>query len=575
MDLTTTVIRSISSSGGDKTMKKIFISVLLAQLLLVLAGAGLLASEDAVLKAVLFGVGGAAILSAISLWLNRQVFKPLHLFEHSIHSQQQHARDLSYQYPPVGGVLHYAVESSNKNRAAIRDTLLEVRRNNIALSIKAAQIGKQIKDADAKAQEQEKLAEGIFARTEQTSHEVENVRASVEVISGVASELAQGAAGTNQDMAVAKANAKQAAQIMSGFTSSIGKLLEDTEAIITSVAEIRGISDQTNLLALNAAIEAARAGEAGRGFAVVADEVRQLAERTNTLAASVTGKVQEIHAQSQQTSASAETIAQNILKTSQVLDQATQQLTDFVEGSQQVDREIGSIQGAMEALTRNNRDIHGSVGRMHQLSEQMSSLMGSCSGSSQELIAAAEQVMGEIGLFQVGDHPFDRIVARLRKAKEECEAMLDQLAAQGLDLFDKRFQPIAGTNPQQYHTSYDKAYEQLFQPYFDKLAASIPGCDLAVICVGDEAYPPTHVSKYSQPQTDNVQHNMVVSRDKRFHKANRMLHRTSTDQSKFLFQAYVRDVGDIFALVSMPVYHKGKHWGGMMFGLEHEALIKD
>lgn len=556
-------------------MKKIFISVLLAQLLLILIGAGLIANEGAAATAIIFGIAGVSILSAITFWLNAQVFKPLHLFESSINNQQQHARDLSYQYPMVGGVLHYAVESSNKNRAAVRDTLLDVRRNNIALSIKAAQIGKQIKDADTKAQEQEKLAEGIFARTEQTSHEVENVRSSIEVISGVASELAQGAEGTNKEMEVANHNAKQAAEVMTGFTSSIGKLLEDTEAIISSVAEIRGISDQTNLLALNAAIEAARAGEAGRGFAVVADEVRQLAERTNTLAASVTGKVQEIHTQSQQTSSSAETIAQNILKTSEVLDEATQQLTQFVEGSQQVDREISSIRGAMEALSRNNHDIHGSVGRMHQLSEQMSVLMGSCSGSSKELIAAAECVMGEIGLFQVGDHPFDRIISRLRNAKDECEAMLDQLASQGLDLFDKRFQPIAGTNPQQYHTSYDKAYEQLFQPYFDQLAKSIPGCDLAVICVGDEAYPPTHVSKYSQPQTDNVQHNMVVSRDKRFHKANPMLHRTSTDQSKFLFQAYVRDVGDIFALVSMPVYHKGKHWGGMMFGLEHEALIKD
>jgi len=555
-------------------MKKILISVLLAQLLLVALGAGLLASEDAA-KAMIFGISGLVVLSAVTVWLNNQVLKPLYLFERSIHDQQQQARDLSYQYPNVGGVLDYAVQSSNKNRAAVRETLLDVRRNNIALSIKAAKIGKQIKDADARAQEQEKLAEGIFSRTEQSSHAVENVRASIEVISGVASELAQGAAGTNQDMAVANENARQAAQVMTGFTSSISKLLEDTEAIISSIAEIRGISDQTNLLALNAAIEAARAGEAGRGFAVVADEVRQLAERTNTLAASVTGKVQEIHAQSQQTSASAETIASNILKTSQVLDAATQQLTHFVEGSQQVDREIGAIQGAMAALTSNNRDIHGNVGRMHQLSEQMSGLMGNCNSTSLELIAAAERVMGEIGLFHVGDHPFDRIVARLRNAKAECETMLDQLAAQGLDLFDKHFQPIPGTNPQQYHTSYDKAYEQLFQPYFDQLAKSIPGCDLAVICVGDEAYPPTHVSKYSQPQTGNVQHNMVVSRDKRFHKANRMLHRTSTDQSKFLFQAYVRDVGDIFALVSMPIYHKGKHWGGMMFGLEHEALVKD
>ncbi|SMF33202.1 methyl-accepting chemotaxis protein [Pseudogulbenkiania subflava] len=556
-------------------MKRIFIGVVLSQLAVTVLGSLLLLDQGAGMAAAEFTSTAIVLLAASTTWLVSQVFRPLSRFEGAIHHvQQKHARNLTYQYPAVGGALRTSVESANKYRGTVCETMVGVRHNNIVLSIKAAQIGKQIKDADNKAREQETLAEGIFARTERSSAEMENVSASVSVISGVASELTQGAEITSQEMAVANQNAREAAQIMTGFTRSIDKLLEDTEAIISSVAQIRGISDQTNLLALNAAIEAARAGEAGRGFAVVADEVRQLAERTNNLASSVSGKVQEIHEQSRQTAGAAQSIAESILKASDVLDDATSQLNQFVQGSQQVNREIGAIQGAMSTLSENNRDIHGNVGRMHQLSEQMSALMEGSIGPSRELIGSAEQVMAKLGLFQVADAAFDRITALLRQSKVECEAMLDQLAAQGLDLFDKAFKPIPGTSPQQYHTCYDKAYEQLFRPYFDRLAASMPGCDLAVICVGDEAYPPTHVSKYCQPQTDDVARNTLVSRDKRFHKGNPMLHRTSTDKSEFLFQAYVRDVGDIFALVSVPIYHQGRHWGGLMFGLQHEALLQ-
>ncbi len=530
---------------------------------------------DALIYAISFmSIGMIAVVSII-FWLHRSFFKPLSIFESAIEQvKTRHSRDLSYLYPLPGGALDFSVEAANQYRAKIRETLLGIRHHNIHLSIKAAHIGKMIQDLNQQSKTQLAKTEDVFVRTEQNTREVENIHHSVSVISKVAIGLAEGASHVREEVQHADQNVCQAAQVMTSFTDNMSVLLKDIQDVLSSLDEIRSISEQTNLLALNAAIESARAGEAGRGFAVVADEVRKLAERTNVLSTTVTRKVEEIHTQSQDTSRSSQEISINILQASDVLSHANQQLTKFVEGTQQVSQEITSIHGAMQTLAQNNYGIHENVGSMQVLTQEISSVMDTCIESSGTLIDAAERVMCDLGLINLGNHAFDQRVRRLYQAKAECEQMLSQLATQGYNLFDRNYQIIPDTNPVQYHTTYDVAYEKLFRTYFDQLMNSIAGCDLAVMCTGDEVYPPTHVSKYCQKQKENdLKFNIAFSRDKRFHKANKMLHRTTVDPKEFLFQAYVRDVGDIFVLISVPIYHQGRHWGGLMFGLEYQSLL--
>jgi methyl-accepting chemotaxis protein len=218
--------------------------------------------------------------------------------------------------------------------------------------------------------------------------------------------------------------------------------------------------------------------------------------------------------------------------------------------------------------------MHTSVKEMRQLSETMSAKTLTCINTSSDLIACAAGAVRDLGRFRLGNSAFDLILARLTVCTRECEKMLSQLQSQGYDVFDKQYKPVANTNPQQYHTSYDVAFEKLFQPFFDRVAASIVGCDLAVMVTKGETYPPTHVSKYCLPQTGNLTYDLAHSRDKRFHNGNPMLLKCGNHTEPFQFQAYVRDIGDIFILLSNPVYCAGKHWGGFMFGLKHEALIE-
>ncbi|MGF0238729.1 methyl-accepting chemotaxis protein [Rhodococcus sp. IEGM1300] len=387
-----------------------------------------------------------------------------------------------------------------------------------------------------------------------------------------AGEANQSSAAGRTELIESIARMHQLSQRASNSRELIEALSVRSDDIQRVTLVIQSIASQTNLLALNAAIEAARAGEHGRGFAVVADEVRGLAARTAT----ATGEVGEMVADIQQRTAQ---VVEQIRQLSSDLDIGVQQVEHTGQHLENIARLAAGVESQVGEIAKGAETNREQLDSLFHAIEQMRSDLAISDQQTQRLAQAAVQMEGqaetiserlaEVGLDDYHQRIYDLAREGATQIAARFEADIDEGRASLDDLFDRNYQPIPNTSPAKYQTRFDRYTDQVLPAIQEALLPRHEGLVFAIACT-QQGYVPTHNKIFSQPLTGDVQLDSLQNRTKRKF-ADRTGIRCGSHQQAVLLQTYTRDTGELMHDLSVPIMLKGRHWGGLRLGYKPES----
>jgi len=402
----------------------------------------------------------------------------------------------------------------------------------------------------------------------------ENITVTVEQSANqanIAAELATQAKQTGLDGQQALQDAISSIAHLKQRTAETLSLIEQLNAKSAKIqdvtAVIEEIANQTNLLALNAAIEAARAGEHGRGFAVVADEVRQLAARTASATGEVGHIVDEIRSETEQVVDRIQILSDEVESGTEAMEQVGEQLGGIAEQSSAVEEQIAVIS---EGATNNQQNLVQIANAIKCIRSEMEAgdeevkQLAVQAGALMEMAEVSNAVLAEWTdtnyhkeFYQIARHTADKIEATFAAALSE-----GQLSEN--DLFDRNYQPVEGSNPQKYHTRYDRFTDKAL-PVIQEAALHQHSKVVYAIATDPAGYIPTHNNQFAQPPCGDYNIDLVKSRSKRLFN-DRTGGRCGAHTHTMLLQTYKRDTGEVMHDLSVPIIVNGKHWGGVRVG---------
>lgn len=370
-------------------------------------GKAVAASETLRMLAVVIGLIVATFTAGAMLWLTRKINVPL-------------GRSVEVANTLAGGNLTVTIEASSKDETG---QLLN------AMKEMAEKIKKIIAEVKTTADNVASASEQLSASSEQMSRGVVEQSGRASQIATSSSEMSQTVIDVAKNASTIASSAADTAKVAQEGESVVSRSVEEVKAIAATVSEsaqmvsalgerskqigeivsvINDIADQTNLLALNAAIEAARAGEQGRGFAVVADEVRKLAERTTKATKEISGMIKTIQAETGTAVTAMDEGTRKVQNGVRLANEAGDALKEIVTGVENVTDMISHIATSAEEQSATTDEITQNMDSIAEVAKTNVAAIGEVSRATNEMSRLAAELKGLVVNFKI-EHASERL----------------------------------------------------------------------------------------------------------------------------------------------------------------------